>query len=131
MSEEENTETLVLTKASDGWVIIVQHDQTGSAYDCPLSESAYLQLKQHFEKVIYNELPANDKVTEAATQYAEQQMDCYTNDLYGFEAGVKWVRDEFIRGIVLCKICGGGNTEEQDKGNFACDDCGDYPCQKQ
>ena len=62
MNEQENTETLVLTKASDGWVIVVQHDQTGSAYDCQLSESAYLQLKQHFEKVIYNELPTNDAV---------------------------------------------------------------------
>ncbi|RLI38910.1 hypothetical protein DRO66_00370 [Candidatus Bathyarchaeota archaeon] len=44
----ENTETLELIETEGGWDLSVQHDQTGSAYGCKLSESAYSQLKTHF-----------------------------------------------------------------------------------
>lgn len=44
----ENTETVMIKKLADGYQMMVQHDQSGSAYGCELSESAYEQLRLHF-----------------------------------------------------------------------------------
>ena len=43
-----NTETLTVLPKGEDFEIIVQHDQTGSAYGITLSKSAYEQLRQHF-----------------------------------------------------------------------------------
>lgn len=43
-----NTETVTVQPKGDGFEIIVQHDQTGSAYGIDLSKDAYEQLRLHF-----------------------------------------------------------------------------------
>ena len=43
-----NTETVTVQPKNDGFEIIVQHDQTGSAYGINLSKEAYEQLRLHF-----------------------------------------------------------------------------------
>lgn len=43
-----NTETLTVLQKGEDFEIIVQHDQTGSAYGINLSKNAYEQLRQHF-----------------------------------------------------------------------------------
>jgi hypothetical protein len=47
----ENTETVTITKIANGYRLTLQHDQSGSAYGCDLSESAYQQLRLHFVSV--------------------------------------------------------------------------------
>lgn len=43
-----NTETVTVLQKGEDFEIIVQHDQSGSAYGMPLSKNAYEQLRQHF-----------------------------------------------------------------------------------
>ena len=43
-----NTETVTVHPKNDGFEIVVQHDQTGSAYGIDLSKDAYEQLRLHF-----------------------------------------------------------------------------------
>lgn len=43
-----NTETLTVLPKGEDFEIIVQHDQTGSAYGITLSKNSYEQLRQHF-----------------------------------------------------------------------------------
>ncbi len=43
-----NRETLTVLPKGEDFEIIVQHDQTGSAYGITLSKNAYEQLRQHF-----------------------------------------------------------------------------------
>lgn len=43
-----NTETVTVYQKGEDFEIIVQHDQSGSAYGIPLSKNAYEQLRQHF-----------------------------------------------------------------------------------
>jgi len=43
-----NTETLTVHPKEDDFEIIVEHDQTGSAYGITLSKSAHEQLRLHF-----------------------------------------------------------------------------------
>jgi hypothetical protein len=43
-----NTETVTVRQKGEDFEIIVQHDQSGSAYGMPLSKNAYEQLRQHF-----------------------------------------------------------------------------------
>jgi hypothetical protein len=43
-----NTETVTVFAKGEDFEIIVQHDQSGSAYGMPLSKNAYEQLRQHF-----------------------------------------------------------------------------------
>lgn len=43
-----NTETVTVLPKGEDFEIIVQHDQTGSAYGITLSKNAYEQLRQHF-----------------------------------------------------------------------------------
>ena len=43
-----NTVTVTVLPKSEDFEIIVQHDQTGSAYGITLSKNAYEQLRQHF-----------------------------------------------------------------------------------
>lgn len=43
-----NTETVTIHQKGEDFEIIVQHDQSGSAYGMPLSRNAYEQLRQHF-----------------------------------------------------------------------------------
>ena len=43
-----DTETLTVLQKGEDFEIIVQHDQTGSAYEVALSKDAYEQLRQHF-----------------------------------------------------------------------------------
>lgn len=44
----ENTETVTVTNKGTYYEIVVQHDQSGSAYGIDLSNEAYEQLRQHF-----------------------------------------------------------------------------------
>lgn len=41
-------EILTVIQKGEDFEIIVQHDQTGSAYGITLSKNAYEQLRQHF-----------------------------------------------------------------------------------
>ena len=43
-----DTETVTVQPKGEEFEIIVQHDQTGSAYRITLSKNAYEQLRQHF-----------------------------------------------------------------------------------
>lgn len=43
-----NTETATVISKGEDFEIVVQHDQSGSAYGMTLSKSAYEQLRQHF-----------------------------------------------------------------------------------
>lgn len=43
-----NTETVTVLPKGEDFEIIVQHDQSGSAYGITLSKNAYEQLRQHF-----------------------------------------------------------------------------------
>ena len=43
-----DTETLTVLPKGEDFEIIVQHDQTGSAYGITLSKNAYEQLRQRF-----------------------------------------------------------------------------------
>lgn len=43
-----NTETVTVHQKGEDFEIIVQHDQSGSAYGIPLSKNAYEQLRHHF-----------------------------------------------------------------------------------
>lgn len=51
-----NTETVTVHQKGEEFEIIVQHDQSGSAYGMPLSKNAYEQLRQHF---VSGQLPHN------------------------------------------------------------------------
>lgn len=51
-----DTETLTVLPKGEDFEIIVQHDQTGSAYGITLSKNAYEQLRQHF---VSGQLPHN------------------------------------------------------------------------
>lgn len=44
----ENTETVTVTNKSTYYEIVVQHDQSGSAYGMDISNEAYRQLREHF-----------------------------------------------------------------------------------
>ena len=50
------TETVTVHQTGEDFEIIVQHDQSGSAYGMPLSKNAYEQLRQHF---VSGQLPPN------------------------------------------------------------------------
>lgn len=43
-----DTETVTVLPKGENFEIIVQHDQSGSAYGITLSKNAYEQLRQHF-----------------------------------------------------------------------------------
>lgn len=43
-----DTETVTVLPKGEDFEIIVQHDQTGSAYGITLSKNAYEQLRKHF-----------------------------------------------------------------------------------
>ena len=43
-----DTETVIVLPKGEDFEIIVQHDQSGSAYGMSLSKNAYEQLRQHF-----------------------------------------------------------------------------------
>jgi hypothetical protein len=43
-----NTETVIVLPKGEDFQIIVQHDQSGSAYGITISKNAYEQLRQHF-----------------------------------------------------------------------------------
>lgn len=51
-----NTETVTVLPKGEDFEIIVQHNQSGSAYGMPLSKNAYEQLRQHF---VSGQLPPN------------------------------------------------------------------------
>jgi hypothetical protein len=70
----ENTETLTVHPKGDGVEIIVQHDQSGSAYGIDLSKSAYEQLRLHFVSGSFSA----DKIKEAYT-------DGFSDSRYDFD----------------------------------------------
>ena len=43
-----NTETVIVQSKGDRFEIIVQHDESGSAYGMDLSKESYEQLRLHF-----------------------------------------------------------------------------------
>lgn len=45
---EKNTETLIISKNGENFDIVIQHDQSGSAYGISLSKNIYEQLRLHF-----------------------------------------------------------------------------------
>jgi hypothetical protein len=44
----ENTETVTVTNKGTHYGIVVQHDQSGSAYGIDISNEVYKQLREHF-----------------------------------------------------------------------------------
>jgi hypothetical protein len=47
-----NTEKVTVHQKGEDFEIIVQHDQSGSAYGMPLSKNAYEQLRQHLAEAV-------------------------------------------------------------------------------
>ena len=60
---EDNTETVTITKISNGYQLTSIHDQTGSSNGCVLSEAAYELLRLHFVSDSFS----IDKLKEAYT----------------------------------------------------------------
>lgn len=48
LPKDVDTETVTIARSGDNYELIIQHDQTGSAYGIKLSQSAYAQLREHF-----------------------------------------------------------------------------------
>lgn len=45
---EHDSESLIIEKTSNGWIIGSQHDQSGSTQALTISDDIYLQFKNHF-----------------------------------------------------------------------------------
>ena len=58
-----DTETVTVQPKGEEFEIIVQHDQTGSAYRITLSKNAYEQLRQHFVSICNAD---SDKLVECS-----------------------------------------------------------------
>lgn len=89
-----DTETLTVLQKGEDFEIIVQHDQTGSAYGITLSKNAYEQLRQHF---VSGSLPTDEEISKHAKKYDVEDMNDAINRIGGFIVGAKWMRD-FIYG---------------------------------
>ena len=63
-----DTETVIVLPKGEDFEIIVQHDQSGSAYGMSLSKNAYEQLRQHF---VSGSLPL-DKVDQLLKMQIEE-----------------------------------------------------------
>ena len=78
-----NTETVIVHQKGEDFEIIVQHDQSGSAYGIPLSKNAYEQLRQHFiiGSVLPNVVASERKLREVAELY-KLKVDNGKSDFY-------------------------------------------------
>lgn len=77
-----NTETLTVLPKGEDFEIIVQHDQTGSAYGITLSKNAYEQLRQHF--VVDVDTKDNDLLISKAPEMLEM-LKKHLSILYDIE----------------------------------------------
>ena len=66
-----NTETLTVLPKGEDFEIIVQHDQTGSAYGITLSKNAYEQLRQHFVSGRSEQLPTDIEIGKMVSDLAK------------------------------------------------------------
>ena len=93
-----DTETLTVNQKGEDFEIIVQHDQSGSAYGITLSKNAYEQLRQHFvitplltdkeiEEYIWEEIPISLSQIDIDTH-----SDSYVRYLNAVH-WAKWGRD--------------------------------------
>ena len=91
-----NTETLTVHQKGDDFEIIVQHDQTGSAYGTTLSKSAYEQLSLHF---VSGSFPAEKEVNEAAESfgnlYTKYDAEFANGCESGWKAGAEWMKQKY------------------------------------
>ncbi len=68
-----NTETVTVLPKGEDFEIIVQHDQSGSAYGITLSKNAYEQLRQHFVVGRSEQLVCDCTQTQACKICAESK----------------------------------------------------------
>ena len=66
-----DTETLTVLQKGEDFEIIVQHDQTGSAYGITLSKNAYEQLRQHFVSGRSEQLPTDIEIGKMVSDLAK------------------------------------------------------------
>lgn len=72
-----DTETVTVLPKGEDFEIIVQHDQSGSAYGITLSKNAYEQLRQHFVVGRSEQLPCDCNVKLAETTLQVYCPKCY------------------------------------------------------
>ena len=64
-------ETVIIHQKGEDFEIIVQHDQTGSAYGITLSKNAYEQLRQHFVSGRSEQLPTDIEIGKMVSDLAK------------------------------------------------------------
>lgn len=75
------------------------HETLKAAQDKALKISKIQKLPIRYPK--QKNMITEKEITAAATAYAEEQNSCYTNDLNGFEAGARWLLEEFSKAGVM------------------------------
>lgn len=83
-----NTETLTVLPKGEDFEIIVQPDQTGSAYGITLSKNAYEQLRQHF---VSGSLPLDSEVINNCPQSSFGTREVWMH-------GVVWLKERVLKG---------------------------------
>lgn len=83
-----NTETVTVLPKGEDFEIIVQHDQSGSAYGMPLSKNAYEQLRQHF---VSGSLPFDAEVINNCPQGSFGTREVWMR-------GVVWLKERVLKG---------------------------------
>lgn len=83
-----DTETLTIHQKAEDFEIIVQHDQSGSAYGITLSKTAYEQLRQHF---VIGSLPLDSEVINSCPQGSFGTREVWMR-------GVVWLKERVLNG---------------------------------
>ena len=83
-----DTETLTVLPKGEDFEIIVQHDQTGSAYEITLSKNAYEQLRQHF---VSGSLPLDLEIINNCPQSTFGTREVWMR-------GVVWLKERLLKG---------------------------------
>jgi hypothetical protein len=83
-----NTEKVTVHQKGEDFEIIVQHDQSGSAYGMPLSKNAYEQLRQHF---VSSSLPLDSEIINNCSQSTFGTREVWMR-------GVVWLKERLLKG---------------------------------
>lgn len=83
-----NTETLTVHPEGDDFEIIVEHDQTGSAYGTTLSKSAYEQLRLHF----VSDLLLNEDMILKEADYRQVEGA----EPHSWAGGARWAKRKLL-----------------------------------
>jgi hypothetical protein len=83
-----DTETVTVIPKGEDFEIIVQHDQSGSAYGITLSKNAYEQLRQHF---VRGSLPLDDEIINDCPQSSLGTREIWLR-------GVEWLKERVLKG---------------------------------